>query len=331
MALRRRDTLGWRLWRRATCLLVCAAWLVWAGRVAAAPDAKRTPAASARTEPVAGRKSDELTVTWRRFGVWDYLGTAVALGALLTVETTMDIPPRPHYTAPFPVLDVTTRHALVASTREDREQADKLSDLFWYFSTSLPVVDALVTPVVRGAPFDVIWQLELMNAQAFTLSSLLTRFQHRTVGRSRPNALGCKNDPNYDVQCGTLGQLASWPSGHTSISMTGAGLSCAHHLHARLYGNKAADIAACAGPIVTANLVSFFRLRADRHWASDNIAGTLIGFPIGYGLPTLLYYRPFWRSSPRTDARSTPNHLPRVAVAPMFFGDAAFVYAVGVM
>ena len=87
MALRRGDTYAYRLWRRATCLLVCAAWFGWAGPAAAAPDRER--AEPRRAEPAAPRKADELTVTWRRFGVWDYLATAVALGALLTVETTM--------------------------------------------------------------------------------------------------------------------------------------------------------------------------------------------------------------------------------------------------
>jgi membrane-associated phospholipid phosphatase len=38
------------------------------------------------------------------------------------------------------------------------------------------------------------------------------------------------------------------------------------------------------------------RMIADRHYASDVIAGGLLGFGFGFGLPMLLHYQPLFAS-----------------------------------
>jgi membrane-associated phospholipid phosphatase len=270
-------------------------------------------------------------VWWRRFAVQDYVVTGLFGAAALTVELALELPEETDWTEPFPVIDEPFRDWLVLSTREGRERADKLSDYFWYSAAAYPVIDSFVAPLVRGAPFDMVWQLEMMNLEAYLLSTVLTRLPHRVLGRARPNIIGCKDDPEYDEQCGSRGQLASFPGGHTSIAMTGAGLACAHHIHADLYGNETADAIACGTVTAAASMVPFFRQQADRHWISDNIAGILIGFPIGYGIPTLFYYHPFWRGEPKRTAQGwkRSSTAPRVAVVPTFWDETWGVSALG--
>lgn len=73
--------------------------------------------------------------------------------------------------------------------------------------------------------------------------------------------------------------------------MTSAGLICAHHLNVPLYGGGAPDIAACGTAVGLGLATGWMRMTADRHYASDIIVGTVLGFGGGFGLPLLLHYR----------------------------------------
>jgi len=244
---------------------------------------------------------------FRPFGAWDYAGTAAALGLVYLVEA-MPGPRQAHWDSPI-LLDKPVRNLLVAGSQEGRAQADSLSDVLWYASLAYPTLSGFAVPLARGAGFETSWQLTMMNVQAFAVSSMITRFSHRVVGRARPNTVGCRQDPDYSDQCGKSQQLASFFSGHQALSMTGAGLACAHHLHGHLFGNSNADAFACGTAIVVAQLVGIMRMRADKHWLSDTLMGTLVGFGVGYGLPTLLHYHPFWRKarSAHADSVNTPR------------------------
>jgi membrane-associated phospholipid phosphatase len=109
------------------------------------------------------------------------------------------------------------------------------------------------------------------------------------TGRARPSYADCKAGTSVDPLC-NAGAYASFPSGHTSAAMTGAGLICAHHGALPLYGG-AWDVAACAEGLTVATTVGVLRIMADRHYASDVLTGGAIGFFSGYGLPMLLHYR----------------------------------------
>jgi len=61
-------------------------------------------------------------------------------------------------------------------------------------------------------------------------------------------------------------------------------------LHLALYGNRAADILACTGTLALAGVTSGLRVFGDRHYVSDVLVGAMIGFGVGYGVPTLLHY-----------------------------------------
>ncbi|HEU4409432.1 MAG TPA: phosphatase PAP2 family protein [Polyangiaceae bacterium] len=254
--------------------------------------------------------------SWRRFGLWDYVGTAATLGAFYAVEATMSGPTKATWTKPLP-LDRPFRDLIAADSRQARGRADTYSDIFWYASVAYPVAASLVVPPLRGkGGVAMSWQLTMMNLEAFAVVSLLTRLPHKTIGRQRPNGIGCADDPEYSEQCGQPGQNVSFFGGHTAVSTTGAGLACAHHLYGHLYGDETADTVACGAALVAGQMVSVFRLQADKHWLSDNIVGSLVGFSVGFGLPTFLHYKPFWR--PRRIELAPPSAAPPSSVRVTF-------------
>lgn len=229
----------------------------------------------------------------RRFGLWDYIGTVAILSTYYVVEFALDGPRGARWTAPIPVVDQPFRDWIVLDSRHAREKADRISDYFWYASIAYPVVAPMLValgPRVRSDErLRLIYRVQLLNVQAFSVASLITRLPHKLLGRARPNVIGCESDPEYDAQCGTKGQYVSFFGGHTAISMTGAGLACAHHRHAKLFGGVADDWA-CGAALAGAGVVFVTRLQSDRHWLSDNIIGSAVGLASGYLIPTLLYY-----------------------------------------
>lgn len=266
------------------------------------------------TEPVSTADENERQdygYVGRRFGWGDYLGTGWALGAFYAIESGVPATQRPHWSQTIPPFDEPMRDWLAAPTREQRELADQVSDYFWYANVAYPVLAGLVIPPIRGADFDMVWQIQMMNLQAFALISVVVRLPHKLVGRTRPNDLGCAEDPEYDAQCvNPSSRYVSFPGGHVGVSMTGAGLTCAHHLHADLFGGGFADYAMCAAATMSANVVGIMRIRADKHWFTDHVVGAASGFAIGYGLPTLLYYHPFWKTEEEL-AREVREHEER--------------------
>jgi membrane-associated phospholipid phosphatase len=242
----------------------------------------------------------------RRFGWWDYLATGWTLGSFYAIESGLGPPQSAPWKGTIPPFEEPVRSLMRAPTREGREQAGELSDYFWYANIAYPVVVAAVVPPIRGARFDMIWQLEMMNLQAYALVSVFVRIPHKLIGRTRPNDRDCQEDPEYDRQCvDPSAGYVSFPGGHVGVAMTGAGLSCAHHLHGELFGGGWPDAGACILALLSAETVGILRLRADKHWLSDNLVGAAAGFGIGYGLPTLLYYHPFWGDPPAR--KSTPR------------------------
>jgi membrane-associated phospholipid phosphatase len=129
----------------------------------------------------------------------------------------------------------------------------------------------------------------LIDAEAYTLSTLVSTATFDLVSRARPTYASCQKDPKFDPLC-TSGATASFWSGHTAQAFTAAGLSCAHHRYAELYGGGAPDAIACGVSVGLAATTGVLRITGDRHYATDVLAGALVGFAVGYGVPTLLHY-----------------------------------------
>jgi len=233
-----------------------------------------------------------------RFRLAEYIATAV-LGPLAIVEYfAAPAQAEPHWVGGI-LFDDAARDALRLRSPDALRASWALADGTGVMLVALSVVlDSLVIPLARKSP-DVAWQLLMMDAEAFTLNSLVTITSYDTIGRARPPYEDCTNHTGNVPSVECFGSLtASFPSGHIAEAFTSAGLSCAHHLFGHVYGNRVADDFACARDLTLATTEGFLRMMGDRHYASDVIAGSSIGFLIGFGVPSLLHYVKWLRRSP---------------------------------
>jgi len=189
------------------------------------------------------------------------------------------------------LFDDAARDALRIRGAQGLRAAWAMADASGVLLVALSVgLDSVIIPLVRGSS-DVAWQLLAMDAESFTISSLAVISLYDTIGRARPYYADCqRNDGSVpSIECqGT--STASFPSGHTNEAFTAAGLSCAHHLYQHVYGNRIADDFACGRDLAIATTEGILRVMGDRHYMSDVIVGSGLGFLFGFGLPVVLHY-----------------------------------------
>lgn len=185
-------------------------------------------------------------------------------------------------------VDEAVRDGLRLKDADARSTARDVSDGIFYGMLAFPFVDDLVAlPRSR----DVTWQLLMISGESMAVSGLTSVLTERTTGRERPFVRECAKDPRSYKGCADHDEkYQSFVGGHTLMSFTTAGLTCANHGHVPLYGGGAADIAVCAVAVSAASAEPFLRLAADHHYASDLVLGASLGFASGYGLPMLLHY-----------------------------------------
>lgn len=199
------------------------------------------------------------------------------------------------------LMDDASRSFGLASTREGQVQAARVSDYLLYSMIMWPYLDAGIA--AAGGHTQTAWQMSLINTQSFIATSLLTFVIKRGVRRERPfKTAFCAENPG-DPQCES-GDSSSFLSGHASTAFTGAGLICAHHGALPLYGNKYADTGACAVALAAATVTGGLRIVADKHYASDVIAGAALGLASGWLMPKLLHYTT-WGSTKDDDAAAS--------------------------
>ncbi|MCA9597817.1 MAG: phosphatase PAP2 family protein [Myxococcales bacterium] len=272
--------------RAPLCIVLCTALAVLSGRAVAAPS--QPPEAKPFEEPPHHRL--KWRSEWRRFDALEYVISGAVAAGYLYVEFGVKSPTEPNWTGPI-LFDDGVRSALRGESRKARENAATLSDVFAVTPQVMVFADTILVPTLTDDfNLDVAWQMTAMNLQALSFVGLLTRSGHRFVARERPDVAECEKDPDYDPTC-FGGSNASFPGGHSSATMTSAGLICAHHLNVPLYGGGAPDIAACGTAVGLGLATGWMRMTADRHYASDIIVGTVLGFGGGFGLPLLLHYR----------------------------------------
>lgn len=269
-------------------------------------------------------RADELEwkAEWRQVGGPEYIATASAFSAYLTLRFVAPKSEEAAWVRPI-LFDAPVRNALRIRARYGRDGTGAAADVLEYMllAQSLVIDPWLVAGLARRSPH-VGWQLFVLGAQGHSTAMLLNAASKLVVARERPYAEACRSDPGYHEACADGDRFRSFYSSHSSISATSAGLACAHHTNVSLYKHSAADIAACAGAGLLALSVGALRIVSDEHWATDVIAGQLIGFSIGYFLPTLLYYRQRSRAEDATDVSGSrlvlepaPPHLLTFATA----------------
>jgi membrane-associated phospholipid phosphatase len=204
----------------------------------------------------------------RPLGSW---WTTAALGVgLASVRYGWDGPEEPRWEGGV-LFDDPLRQALRAGSRSDRERADAWSDALQVLVWGQLFVD---TSLVRDRHVQLdLWRINLDSTFASLWAAELTK---TGLARERPDGSNAR----------------SFLSGHATNAATGAGLVCAHHLHGHLYGNAIADRMACATAVTAALASGILRVVADKHYATDVLAGWGTGFLLGYLLPSRWYYHP---------------------------------------
>jgi membrane-associated phospholipid phosphatase len=247
----------------------------------------------------------EWSPLWPRFRSWEYGGTlALGLGALALNRAAA--PPAEARLAGGWLFDGFAREHLRAGTPGGRARARRTSDVLLWSGVAMPfLVDAPIA-LGRRRP-DIAGQLVLMNLEAFAISSFTTRALKIGIGRARPGRELCGGPLAGEYACDTDDSRSSLPSGHASFAATAAGLTCVHHRYLPLWGSPTADAGACALMVAAALATGTARVVGDRHYATDVLLGSALGFGIGYGTPWLLHYR-----AGRRDENAGATLLPMV-------------------
>jgi membrane-associated phospholipid phosphatase len=263
---------------------------------------------------------------WRRVGAMEYIATPVLFGVALAVAF---LPPRQkHATWTGAILfDRPVKKAIEQQSHSARRSTATVSDVLFGVSLAYPILvdDLFVSWALRRSP-DVAWQLLVIDSQAYALTLALNSATKRLAGRERPSGEDCRHNSPPGAECNGPGTFGSFYSGHAAVTATSAGLMCAHHTQLMLYRSGAADTAACITAIGFAAATDVLRITSANHWASDVLAGSLMGYLSGYLLPTLLYYKEF-RITP--EEQEPPSNRPTVAVLPLAGVDSLGVTALG--
>jgi membrane-associated phospholipid phosphatase len=245
---------------------------------------------------------------FRPFQWPDAVQTGVTLSVYAYLEFGVDYPEKARWEDPI-LFDALVREALRVRSQQGRRSAALVSDISWYVPMVLPFAEGVALPLFTDDwNWYAAWQLTTLNTQAVSVVALLTRAGHRLVARQRPDVEPCEEDPTYNDTC-FGGSYASFPSGHSSAAIAGAGLSCAHHSYLRLLDGGVADLAVCLAATAFGVTNGFARLAADRHYASDVLVGLALGWGVGFGMPALLHYdwhasapRSAWTLAPWADS-----------------------------
>lgn len=224
---------------------------------------------------------------WRKMQAWEYaltLGMGLGVAGILV----FDDPPTSGGTRGV-LFDDAFRSLLRADTRGGRDTARLIGDIGYRTMLIYPTLDAMLAWAVHGDG-EYAWQMFAMTAEVTAFAGLAAFVTDHYVPRPRPSQAECAKNPDYEVFCNEPDEYQSFISGHTAIASAGAGVTCAHHLNAPLYGGGAGDIAACVGTIGLALTTGIARIVNDRHYATDVVVAWVVGGAAGFLWPALYHY-----------------------------------------
>lgn len=224
---------------------------------------------------------------WPTFSWLEGAGT-VAAGAGTLVLLLNPPPTEPRWQGGI-LFDDAVRGGLRLESQQSRQRARSVGDWPYYTAAVLPlIVDPLFVAWLAEDDGKAALNLGLIGLEAFSYAGVLSFVSTRLSVRERPDSLECRRQhPEGGCEPDTE---AFW-SGHTSIAAASAGLVCANHSYLPLWKHRALDTGACVLAGAGAAVTAVSRLMADRHYATDVIAGSAIGFGLGYAVPVLLHYR----------------------------------------
>jgi membrane-associated phospholipid phosphatase len=234
-------------------------------------------------------QTEPLAPVWPAHGVppvgtWDIVATGVLAAALLTVQFGIPAPTVPKWTAQNG-FDTGIRNALRIPGEGGRAAASTTSDVLVYTLTALPFLNAALVAGVEHERWDVGWRLMVLDAETLLLATTVTLSLQKIVARERPFVQECQTNPGLS-DCSTGSKYQSFPSGHTTLVFAAVALECFHHGYLDT-SHTGWGAAACPVTVVAAVGTGILRIAADRHWATDILAGAAIGGLIGYAVPAL--------------------------------------------
>jgi len=224
---------------------------------------------------------------WRKMQAWEY-GLTLGMGLGVVGIMTLDDPPADGPTGGV-LFDNAVRRLLVADTRSGRDTARLIGDIGYRTMLIYPTLDAVLAWAIHGDG-EYAWQMWAMTVEVTAFAGLVAFVTDHYVPRARPSVTRCKRDGAYEAFCNEDDEFQSFISGHTAIASAGAGVTCAHHLNAPLYGGGWGDVAACGGTIALALTTGIARLVNDRHYASDVLVAWIVGGAAGFLWPALYHY-----------------------------------------
>jgi|SoiMethySBSTD1v2_1073268.scaffolds.fasta_scaffold29037_2 membrane-associated phospholipid phosphatase len=229
------------------------------------------------------------TPTWPAHGVppvgtWDIVAAGALGAALLTVQFAVPAPTVPRWTDQNG-FDNGIRSVLRVSGEGGRQAMGYTSDALVYLLIAAPFLNATLVAGVEHERWDVAWRLLVLDAQTVFLATTITLSVQKAVARERPFVQECRTNPNLQ-DCSQGGQNQSFPSGHTTAAFAAVALECFHHGYLDT-SHTGWGAAVCPLTVTAAIGTGILRIAADRHWATDIIAGAAIGALVGYAIPAL--------------------------------------------
>jgi membrane-associated phospholipid phosphatase len=247
---------------------------------------------------------------WRRATVAEFAIIAAAGAGTLYSESTYDSKDKAGWTG-HNGFDEATRKALRLHSGQARDAAGSVGDGLMALLIAEPIFDSFYTLGYRDRRWDALWQTSVINLESLTFTSLVSSVLQISIKREKPFQRVCP-----DGSCSHEQINRGMPSGHVAFAFTGAGLYCTHHKYQSLY-DPATEKAICVTSLGLAAVDGVMRVMADRHYATDVLAGSAIGLFSGFLLPRLLHY--YWSDSEpekKPTGKRETSFIRRVSLSP---------------
>ncbi len=257
-------------------------------RLLALTAALLTLASSASAEDLALTGPLRWDPAWTHAGPADYTLTTFAFEDAIVYEFVVQKHQPPlRWSGPI-LFDEAVRDLLRGSTPGVRGAAANVSWVLLPLGIGYPVIDVPYAWARFGPK--VAWDLFWQDTTAMGLATAFDLNLRDLVGRARPPESACLAAGGSDAKClGTSDEATrSFPGGHVLIVTTATALTCTQHLSLHLYGAPW-DAIACATAITADVAVGTLRIVSDDHYATDILAGGILGTAFGWGIPTLMH------------------------------------------
>jgi len=216
-------------------------------------------------------------------GTWDVVATGALAVGVVTVQFGVPQPSAPKWGSTG--FDDWVRGGLRISSEGGRTAAATASDVLVFSLTALPFLNAFLVAGAEHGRMDVAWKLAVLDAETLLTATFAALSLQKVTARGRPFLHECESNPTL-AECSIGTRNASFPSAHTTVAFAAVALECFHHGYLDT-SHTGWAAAACPVTVAAATITGVLRIASDRHWATDVIAGAVLGGTLGYAIPAL--------------------------------------------